>query len=926
MTIPFREWFQFQHMGFYYQATGGWVDTRPNWLRGKTNHCRTGWARSNAVPNIFTEWRGIARPIYNFEVDDVNLNLIFDYYAEVYQILSTNTAAGVTHCHPKNEGSYYPTSPNTWDSILADGWYYDGVNYWCGIGNTPFMNVNDYTAFFPSTQWNTPYPSTVFKGYGCRYKAGWGPDVWMNKWQYEKNGLALYNVNPAGAPAAGEEITFFHTLQYLKYYYLNPVVNSIAPVSVLPGGGTALVLTGLCFDVPDAELEDTTYNLFNSHPPGGWNQQVYHIEFQGLQGQGNFLLHGHIPNSDFTIDSNTQITIPAGKMPALTDGTYQIYLYKDKAGFGGGYPLCGPANAYAGDWRSAANGRLTQGTRITLLVGTPDPGRKKPVIYSKWKWKGWGGSIFKYYSPIDIIAPTIFYDGRILQASTLIRQVSERTGLYTCSDMDFTMANADYEFSRLLAQYWLKNQVVEIYYGWAEQAEAFKVTAAVLMVDDYTHEGPNFQVKCRDITTKYFKQKVPRYRCTAAEYPNIHKNHENRPMPEVLGNAYLTSTGQGGAVEAVLVDTLARKYLAARGSLHAVTAVYKDGLALNPLLWSSSYEDGGRTYLTLDISVYDASSKITFDAQGYSFAMWDSANGYVQNPSYIIAFYLALLLEVPIDFIDLDAFDDMAGKFVDEGEDTSCFLILQREQDGDNYLQQLLFTWGLLSVFDNYGRFHIEKKDVNIIGTDLFIFSQIDTMGFPEFNHRMTEAINRIRYRWHYSPGQETYYGGNTADRATSQIDFEQVLEAPDFIDFHWTTSATWAAKRAEEELQKYGYGLPEIRFDLGWQWIDQLDVLTNFRLQDPFGISATGAGELGRFCYVSSLAVDFQGMKLSVIAQDLNWILYQYLMLGDETVLPANWTGATFEEKIWAYLCDEITGRFANGEPGKKLVNEIIT
>jgi hypothetical protein len=64
-------------------------------------------------------------------------------------------------------------------------------------------------------------------------------------------------------------------------------------------------------------------------------------------------------------------------------------------------------------------------------------------------------------------------------------------------------------------------------------------------------------------------------------------------------------------------------------------------------------------------------------------------------------------------------------------------------------------------------------------------------------------------------------------------------------------------------------------------------------------------------------------GAKLSIEAQDLSWILRQYLICGDENVLPANWANATDEERIWAFACDEITGRFADGEPGKKAADE---
>lgn len=927
MTIPYREWRQFIHAGFYYSSTGGYDDTRPNWLAQRFDYAVCGWRRTNATPNVFTGWRGIARPVNDFESDPVNLNVVFDYQSLIWANLGTRTAAGVTHVHFEGgEGLYYPATPNTWDTELATGVFYDGVNYWCGIGSSTILNVNDYSCWTPFEQWDQPYSTMTFHGYGCRYKAGLGPDVWMRRWGYEHNGMALYVINPAGAPAAGEEITFNLKAQVYRLYYLNPVVNSLSRYSMPASGGVEVKLYGVGLSCDAAELEDTTYNLFNSHPPGGWNSEVYHIQFIGQQGQGTYLFHGHIPNSDFTINSNLEITIPAAKMPAMLEGAYEIYLSKDKAGFGGGYPGCGPAYAYAGDWRAAASGKLSRGIRIIFMVGEAGPGKKKPILYSKWKFKGYLGSIFRYYSPIDVIAPSVFYDGRIMTASSLTRAVSSREGLYTQSDMDFTLANHDLEFSRLLSAYFLKNQVVEIYYGWADQPEAWKTMAARLIVNDYSRAGSEFRARLRDVTTKYFKRKVPLYRCTAAEYPNIYKNAVNKPMPEVVGRAVLATAGQGGAIEAVLVDTAGRRYLASRGSLHAVLTVYKDGVALNPVLWAITYADGGRTYITIDASAYDADSKITFDAEGYMYAEWDSANGYVQNPAYVLAFYLLLLMEIPEEFFDFDSFDALASLFEDEGEEESGFLVLQNEVDGETPLGELLFTMGALSGFSIAGAFHVERKTLSVLATSLFIFSQIDTKEFPETTYNLDRAINRIRYRWAHYPGQDIWDGGEEASRASSVTDFEEELESPEFVDFPWTTSAAWAAKRAEEELLKNGYGQPEITFELAFPWIDYLDILTNFRLQDPFGVSLTGAGEIGRYCYVSSITVDFDQMKLGITAADLSWILRQYLILGDEAALAANWSAATDEMRIFAYLANEITGRFADGEPGKKLCSENLT
>ena len=683
-----------------------------------------------------------------------------------------------------------------------------------------------------------------------------------------------------------------------------------------PAGGVEVKLYGVGFNIPDAELEDTTYNGFNEHPPGGWDDQVYHIQFEGLQGQGNFLLHGHIPNDDFTIDSNFQITIPAPKMPALPEGSYQIYLLKNMASV-----AIPNAHAYAGDWRAETSGRLYRGTRITFFSGVPGVQKRKPVVFSKWRWKKYVGGIDDYVAPIDTITPKIFYDGRILEFSALSRSVSDRGGLFMASDASISLANHDMKYSKLLAEYFIKNQVVEIFYGWADQPEGWKTAAGYLVVDDYERAGPVFRASLRDITTKYFKVKVPQYRCTLAEYPNIHPNHLNRQMPEVIGNASLTMAGNGGAVEAVYIDTLAHQYLAARGSLYGIPQVYADGVLYPSAGYAMSYGDNGRTLLTFTSDMAD--KKITFNAQGYSYAGWDSVNGYVQNPAYVLLFFLGFIVGVPEEFLDFDAFDALAATFAAAGESTSGYLVLQREQNSENILEEQLFTMGALSTFDRTGRFHVERKGLDVLGTDLFVFTQIDTLDFPSFQYNLKTAMNRIRFRWNYCPGQEVFAQGDEAQRNSSINDFEEELESAQPIDFPWTSSSAWANKRAQEELLKWGYGSPDIKFSVPISWIDDLDVLTNFRLQDPFGVSLIGAGEHGRYCYVSGLNMDVSGMKLDLVAKDLNWFLRQYMIYGDENALPANWTNATNEERIWAYYCNEITERFSDGEIGKKYVDE---
>jgi len=913
MAVPYREWYLFNCRDFWRNSPDNSEDD-VHWVESRLTYGKNGYLVVDA--SDYYEWKAVFRPVSDFEYDADNLDHLYQAEADI-QVVQVSNSAASTHIHLHWGAQAWPASPNVWNLDTCNGQHYDGVNAWCAPGNIPFYPVGaDWATNL--RQLDLPLAPAIYTEYGCPYKNGLGPEVWMSKFNFENQGIIARMANPAPvAPVPADTNVLFNVLlTKLRFKYLNAVVNSLSRYSMPPAGGVAVVLTGLGFNNSDVELTDAAHNPNSSIPPaGGWNDGVYHIHFIGQQGQGTTVLHGHA--GDFTIDSNTQITIPV--MPALPEGTYAIYLLKDELNFGGGTIGFGSAGSYAGDWRAKDSGLLYKGSRIFFLSGVS--GKKRPVIFTKWKFKSWAGSIFKYYAPIDIASSKVFYDGRILEMSSVSRASSGREGLFLCSDMTTSLANHDKEFSKLLAQYFLKNQIVEFFYGWADEPESWKTATQRLIVDDYSRAGVNFHVSLRDITTKYFKKKVPLYRCTEAEFPNIHKNCINNPKPEVLGIAALTTTGQGGAVEAIYIDTTTYKYLAARGSLHAVLAVYKDGVVQPPGSYAVSYGDDGATYITFTTDQEDA--KITFDCEGYMFLPWNSANGFVQNPAYILAFHICFLMEVPLDFVDLDSIDALAQVFVLEAESETGFLVLQKENESENILKELLFTMGALQTFDAYGRFYVVRKGLSVLGTDLFVFAQIDTMAQPEHIYNLKDAINRCRYRWEFYPGQERFAQGDTLSRDTAISDFEQVLEAPDFIDFPWTLSSVWAAKRAEEELQKYGYGLPELTFELPIAWIDDLDVLTDFRLQDPFGTSRTGAGEFGRYCYVSSIDIDYLQARITIRAIDLNWLIKQYLMLGDENDLPAAWVNATDEERIFAYLCDEVTGRFPDGEPGKKLVDE---
>ena len=149
-------------------------------------------------------------------------------------------------------------------------------------------------------------------------------------------------------------------------------------------------------------------------------------------------------------------------------------------------------------------------------------------------------------------------------------------------------------------------------------------------------------------------------------------------------------------------------------------------------------------------------------------------------------------------------------------------------------------------------------------------------------------------------------------------------------MDYKWFTSSTLVSQLVRERLQRFGYGGQILDFDLDMHWFDELDIFHNFRYQDPLGLSTTGAGEAGRYYYVEGMDYDFMAGRIKVSAIDLQFLLRQYFILGDEDDLAVNWSSAGEPDRMYGYLCDETLGavgegEFADGEPGKILVDENI-
>lgn len=144
--------------------------------------------------------------------------------------------------------------------------------------------------------------------------------------------------------------------------------------------------------------------------------------------------------------------------------------------------------------------------------------------------------------------------------------------------------------------------------------------------------------------------------------------------------------------------------------------------------------------------------------------------------------------------------------------------------------------------------------------------------------------------------------------------------------DFPWTDSAILVGERITEELLKRGQGDLKVEFSMPINWIEEFDILTNLRLQQPFGldgrtIAPVLRGEVGRYYYIESLTYDFMNQKINIIAIDLQFLLRQVMIVPHCGDVAEKWEDASDEDRMYAYVgnCDA-DSFVSDGSPLKRV------
>ena len=923
-SMPWKEWFLTSGFRGYtrsYLHTVGQLDWDVAALQAEWEDVHnTGMILGkDRVGGAYDGYHPIFKPVADdFILDEVNLNEIctvgIHFSLAEYQRVSTSERMQISGLDPLLDPSEI-----VWDRVT--GQRYDGVNVWSAFppssGTGLFVGVILQGDNAVGNVYFTDLPNEYY-AYTYTRDAGGVVLYWFNNHQYRdaifRNGWNLvcgnfYYPVTGWTYKVAEKDLFSVGIQRIKIYYMNAITNSLSRYWMKTTGGVDVDLNGLAFTIPEADLVDYTAGASN------WSHITDKIYFIGREGQGTYTLNYAGGFGDFQ-QTNTRIIIPT--MPPMNRGTYEIKLEQFDFERGNGNPY----TCYCGDWRSRDTGEIYPGSRLIFVVSDEKIPKKPPTPYFKWGWKYGDLTIWERYAPIDVRATEYIWEGRVGSVSGLRRAIDDQSGLYSGSDAEVDLLQgSDKHFSKMLAQYTCKGQVAEISHGWGEEPEGWHEVAFYGVVEDYSLKGPKFHAKLKDLSSLYFNGQLPRNMITNEEFPNADEDALGRGIPEILGEHSLTTGTNPGAIEAICVDGNLHKYIQAGGPLHSTPAVYSEGVVVNPALYAIIVEPDGRQYIQFTNDQGD--NKITFNCTGYFFGPWNSANGYIESPAYIISFLWAMLMEIPVNFIDFESVNALADLFDDSGWGESGRVAITALESKEEVMKKILYSFGINFWQTRDGYFRLGRKDISNLEPAKQLFAQIDLFDHPDRKYNLQDLFNSVKARWNYYPAPESWGGAIQREDPSSINWFGSVFMVEEPWDLYWNSDEDFVNQRILEELIKLAYGYKKAEVTVPMDYINELDIFDNVKVQDPFAPSADGSGESGRYYYITGIDYEWESQSLRLELVDLHWLLQQYFIFGDEDVMPDLWTNAGDYYRLYGYLCDENTWEFSDGFPGKILIDE---
>lgn len=566
------------------------------------------------------------------------------------------------------------------------------------------------------------------------------------------------------------------------------------------------------------------------------------------------------------------------------------------------------------------------------------------------------------YAAKSVTTSSAFYSGKVLSFGGIRRAMPSQNSIGEVSDITVDLDNADGFFSLKLDYDTgtpIKNRLATIKMGTEGMPLSDFQTIFAGKIDDYTLKNRVFSVTIKNIV-QYLPEKPKVGTVTLTEYPHAHADALGKVFPWVYGKAVSVDTSvtspnkfNNGAIECLYVDntTGAYRFLIAGHAIKDIPSssddatkrdVYQITSAGVTKLPNANYtlvkSDGvdGRAYL-----VFSAASASTFtDAAGNLAKIrvnvhgmdssHDSVGTLLENPVDVFEDMIANMLGLSGSDIDTGSFDDVRTVCDDRLYIAAGAYVT--EQDTQSMLKDFAasFDMKIYTTKANKIGVHIFEPQIDTAGSEIseqiHILADSWNLKFgTDFNGTTlsNNVINKLTYKFNLHPALNDYLNSDLVEDATSQSRYG-IQE--NTIEYKWTSDSATANDVATRTVfkTKYPYGISD--FDLSlYGMVSELSELVEITHSEA--PSSDGRGYQNRISEIFVMEYDLDNHKVHYECHDIDFLARQGFFLGSDgsdgnpQVNAADWTDATDFDKKYGYLCDESTGEFSNGDPGKALL-----
>lgn len=527
------------------------------------------------------------------------------------------------------------------------------------------------------------------------------------------------------------------------------------------------------------------------------------------------------------------------------------------------------------------------------------------------------------------------YKGKVLSVPEIRNSIGDIQRTYEHNKFSIILDDSDYEFrgledSETVGFVGLR---VRIRLGFLSDAWATVRTLFDGKIYDYRRlDGLRYEFDIEELTHKNLYNMYPDYTITRAEYPNAHDTALGLAIPIIFGTiSALGLTNDGAFGHPSLANSTGMPFIcttqdaeehlvgtsyAAMPSYQgiAIGNVYKNGILQTFAVdYNTNYRtiDGKRHYyiawiagarpVVTDFISCDVSVSIQSPITDFTKFLWSHC-GYVSPDDFNATYYLAAL-----------AVERLRGWTL-----IGIPGAIWEQKTLHEHMNDFRNEFDLDIFWDANGLICYKYQTATYSSTAQHYKDYLDMIGGEyESNHHGESIINWIKWGYAYNYARNYYYSFAFDEDAASQTKYGATFKK--YGGFQMVRSATVAADLLARKLLRFKDPLifESCRLPLK----SYADVLA-----DPIKITnyqgGGSAGHVNKHFQLRETNYDLARFTNRVLLEDTSNYTGRACILGDGTTLAASWAVADSDDRQYCYLCDSGTGQFADGEPGKMLVD----